>query len=77
MDREKLAKLLALTASDNDHEALAAMRAANRMLKAADKAWEDVLEGPERVLRVSISRHHAVPEEFYHAMEEWTRRPKR
>jgi hypothetical protein len=77
VDREKLAKLLALTTSDNDHEALSAMRAANRMLREVGKIWEDVLEGPERVLSISISRPHAVPEEFYQAMEEWRRRPKR
>lgn len=43
MDRAKLAKLLAMTTSANDHEALAALRRANAMLKAADQTWADVL----------------------------------
>jgi len=42
---DKLKKLLALTTSDNEHEALAAMRHANKILKDASKTWADVI-GP-------------------------------
>lgn len=39
MDIARLAKLLNLTRSENDHEALSAIRAANKMVKR----WEDAL----------------------------------
>lgn len=42
--KDKLLKLLALTGSDNDHEALAAVRAANKMLKANNTTWEKIVE---------------------------------
>lgn len=43
MDTRKLIKLLMLTTSDNDNEALIALRMANRLLKTHDKSWEDLL----------------------------------
>ena len=43
--KEKLAKLLALTTSDNDNEALSAIRTANVILERDNLAWEDVLLG--------------------------------
>jgi hypothetical protein len=39
---DKLVKLLALAASDNDSEALAAMRAAGRRLKELNLNWNDM-----------------------------------
>lgn len=56
LDRTKLAKLLGLAASDNDHEAMGALRAATRLVKAENMSWEDVLAGPEKTFRVSIQR---------------------
>jgi len=56
LDREKLAKLLALSTSDNEHEALGCLRAANRMVKAENMTWADVLAGPEKSFRISITR---------------------
>lgn len=44
MDRNKMTKLLALTASDNDGEALNAIRAANRILKKEKLSWEKFLD---------------------------------
>lgn len=44
LDRERLAKLLAMTASDKDGEALNAMRMANRVIEAAGLTWAEVLE---------------------------------
>lgn len=43
MDRDKLIKLMALTSSENEHEAMNAMRAANRLLKDSEFTWEKVL----------------------------------
>lgn len=45
MDKSKLVKLLNLTASDADGEALTALRLATKMLKEADVTWESVLSG--------------------------------
>lgn len=39
----RLERLLNLTGSDNDHEALSAIRAANAMLQKANKRWGDIL----------------------------------
>lgn len=63
LDREKLGKLLALSASDNEHEALGCLRAANRMLKAENMTWADVLAGPEKSFRVTIAREPFTAEE--------------
>ncbi len=46
-DLDKLTKLLALTASDIDGEALAAIRAANRLLSRNKIRWEAVLAPKE------------------------------
>lgn len=47
LDRVKLLKILNLTTSDNDGEALNAIRAANRMLKQAMMPWDRVLHPPK------------------------------
>lgn len=44
LDRSKLAKVLALTASDKEGEAINAMRLANKMLEQAGLTWGAVLE---------------------------------
>jgi hypothetical protein len=43
LDKDRLAKLLSMTSSDHDAEALAAMRKANELLRANRKSWFDVL----------------------------------
>lgn len=58
LDRVKLAKLLGLATSDNDHEAMGALRAANRLVKAENMTWEDALAGPEKAFKVTITRAH-------------------
>jgi len=56
MDRDKLAKLLAMTTSDNDGEALNAVRMANKMVRDAGITWQDVLREPGvREMHVTIS----------------------
>lgn len=41
--KDKIVKLLSLTQSDNDHEALSAIRMANKLLKAQDKTWSEFM----------------------------------
>jgi hypothetical protein len=43
LDREKILKLMMLTTSDNDHEALSALRKANAIIKKAKQTWQDVV----------------------------------
>jgi hypothetical protein len=43
LDKERLAKLLSMTGSDHDAEALAAARKANEFLRQHRKSWRDVL----------------------------------
>jgi type II secretory pathway pseudopilin PulG len=42
IDKEKLVKLLMMTTSDNDSEALVALRMANRLLQSAKLSWIDL-----------------------------------
>lgn len=65
MDRAKLVKVLALTTSDVDGEALAALRAANKMLAADNMTWADLLTERPRHVTVSMTR------EPYKAEEAW------
>lgn len=46
LDRDKLIKLLGLTGSEHDGEALAALRRVQRMLREADLGWEDLFAAP-------------------------------
>jgi hypothetical protein len=41
---DRLGKLLALLASDNDGEALAALRAANLLMRALGVSWNDIAQ---------------------------------
>ncbi len=50
MDTQKLTKLMMLTTSDQDGEALSAIRMANALLKRAGKNWQEILE-PEPSLK--------------------------
>lgn len=43
MDMQKLSKLMMLTTSDNDYEALASLRKANSLVSAGGKTWSDLL----------------------------------
>jgi hypothetical protein len=61
LDRARLSKLLALTTSDNDHEAIGCIRAANRMLAAEKLSWEEVLAGPVTNFTVTVTRRPDEP----------------
>jgi hypothetical protein len=72
IDRARLAKLLALSQSDNDAEALSCIRAANKMVQAAGKSWDEVLVQITPGMRITIQKGP------YKAEEAWpTPRPKR
>lgn len=43
-NRERLEKLLWLTQSDNDHEALSSIRAVNKMIKDHNLTWSEVFK---------------------------------
>jgi hypothetical protein len=46
IDRERLIRLLRMTESDRDAEALIAIRKTNAMLKAKGASWSDVIDLP-------------------------------
>lgn len=70
MDKERLTKLMALTTSDNDGEALNALRMANKMLMAERLTWEEILG--ETRQQISISIHRQPMNGSYEAPEDWT-----
>jgi len=63
LDKERLAKLLSMTGSDHDAEALAAMRKANELLRLHKKSWFEVLSDPPPVVapRAEVPRYAARP----------------
>jgi hypothetical protein len=65
LDRDKLAKMLAMTTSDKDPEVLAAISMCNAMLKKENVTWGDILKDVPRDVRISISR------EPYQQDENW------
>jgi hypothetical protein len=74
LDRERLAKILALTASTNDGEALAAIRKANDIVRGEDMTWDDVLVQLVPAVsnvHVTVHRNSFVTPEFHEAMEAW------
>jgi hypothetical protein len=73
LDRERLAKVLQLTTSTNDSEALAAIRKANDIVKGEGLTWDEVLVQVEAgpVLNVHVHRNQFVAPEFYEAVEAW------
>src|ERR1035441_10306125 len=89
LDRERLIKVLAMTTSPNDSEALSAMRKANEIIRAENLTWAEVLaqhlnlQGQPlgqsaHTVHVDLFRRggFASPE-FYKDGEEWRIRVKR
>lgn len=58
MKRELLVKILNLTQSDSDGEALSAIRKANKALKDAGLTWDTALK-PERNKEPERTRQHS------------------
>ena len=63
LDKDRLAKLLSMTGSDHEAEALAAMRKANELLRLHKKSWADVLSDPPPVTapRAEVPRYTSRP----------------
>lgn len=59
---EKIQKLLALTTSDNDHEALNAIRAANKIVNLGGKTWEEVFD--HRVDKTAEDKYNKLVAEY-------------
>lgn len=59
----RLAKLMELTTSENDNEALAALRKANEFRKSINMTWAELLEPPifPRGVTVTVFRHQDAP----------------
>lgn len=54
---EQLVKILSLTQSDNDNEALNAIRTANKLMKRNDTTWEKVFKESKITQSESIIMH--------------------
>lgn len=67
LDKDKFAKIMGLTTSDIDGEALAALRMANKMLSGENLTWGEILAETPREMRISIHR-----EPPYKFEEGWT-----
>lgn len=58
LDRTRLAKLLALTTSDNDAEALSAMRKANEIIKGENLTWAELVTiEAQPLVSITVQRH--------------------
>ena len=72
-DFNRLKKTLERTFSENDHEALASLRAANRILQADSLTWERVLNRSINVI-AEFEAAHDDPSEIDDLFEEAARR---
>jgi hypothetical protein len=52
-DFEKFIKLMMMTTSDQDHEALVALRKANAIIAGMNNNWEEVLRGKVKVVGIA------------------------
>ena len=59
IDRERLIRLLRMTESDRDAEALIAIRKSNEMLRANGMSWSDVIDLP-----APVQSHEAYPTDW-------------
>ena len=59
-DRQRLARILGLTGSTHDGEALAAVRKANAQIVAADVTWDEILRPPDD-LRIAVDAAKSPP----------------
>lgn len=70
LDRERLAKVLSLTTSDNDAEALAAIRRANEIIKGENLSWLDVI-AQQHYLDITAAIHKGPFAKQAEPVEEW------
>jgi len=64
ISRAKLIKLLNLTQSPNDHEALSAIRFVNRLLKKHELSWDDVIIPVETNSLQGLEAEETIVDEF-------------
>lgn len=77
MDRSKLAKILSLTQSENDHEALSASRMANSLLKKENLTWGQVLGSDAAKPSGSKQSDRDIYEDMFRAAQEEINRAAR
>lgn len=70
MDKERLTKLMMMTTSDNDHEALAALRMANALISKEKVTWGEVLAAGGSTMTITLHRHAPQPHS-YQTDESW------
>lgn len=71
LDKGRLAKVLALTQSDNDAEAIAAIRRANEIIKSEGLQWSDLLTATVNTVNITLQRAPVQPGDFGPVQEEW------
>jgi len=64
-DFERLKKIMDRTRSENDHEALASLRAANRIIELSGVSWERFFE---RMVRIEVEENPETVEEHQRTM---------
>ncbi len=64
-DFERLKKIMDRTRSENDHEALASLRAANRIIEASGVSWERFFE---KMVRIEVEENPETVEEHQRTM---------
>lgn len=69
LDRERLIKIMGLTTSSSDGEALSALRKVNEILAGEKLSWAEVLAPQGSV--VNITLQHTPPQSHYKAEEDW------
>lgn len=60
-DRERLVKLLRLSASDVDAEAVSAIRTAHRLLQQLNTDWDEIVVDPRQVTSSATQQEAAAP----------------
>lgn len=69
LDRERLIKIMGLTTSSSDGEALSALRKANEIIAGEKLTWAEVLAQQGSVINISLAR--TPPQSAYKGGDEW------
>lgn len=70
LDRERLIKIMGLTTSSSDGEALSALRKANEIIAGEKLTWAEVLAPQGSVVSITLSR--TPPQSAYKGGDEWS-----
>lgn len=71
MDKDRLVKLLGMTTSEHDGEALNAMRMANALVQAAGKTWAEVL-ATQNTINISLQRAQPTANPYAGTATDWS-----